>query len=91
MLPLTGAVNDSIFAYGPGENTTTFSDPDFMPIFLDETNSTERADAENICGGSSNLACIFDYIATKNKEIATSTKDVSSTYQNQEANMCKLI
>uniref|UniRef100_A0A2C9JE70 Cubilin n=1 Tax=Biomphalaria glabrata TaxID=6526 RepID=A0A2C9JE70_BIOGL len=72
----TWAVTDesTLFVYDlPGQNTSTFTDPTFTPIFLDEVNATVRAEAEKVCDSKTNLPCIFDYIATKNVLVARSS------------------
>ncbi|XP_059175578.1 mucin-like protein [Physella acuta] len=62
--------NESLFQYSYGQSTSTFSNPNFTPLFYDEQNPTTIAEAEKICNGSGNLPCIFNFIATQNEKIA---------------------
>uniref|UniRef100_A0A2C9K9Q8 Mucin-like protein n=1 Tax=Biomphalaria glabrata TaxID=6526 RepID=A0A2C9K9Q8_BIOGL len=73
-------VVDSIFTYGYGQNTSTYSDPLHKPLFLDE-NPQYVDDAAKVCNGIRNLPCIFDYIATRNIQVAQSSLNAST---NQE-------
>ncbi|XP_059158121.1 uncharacterized protein LOC131942326 [Physella acuta] len=73
--------NESLFQYGYGQNTITFSNSSFQPIFYDEQNATTKEEAEKFCNGSGNLPCIFDYIATKNEKIAESSLKSSDTFE----------
>ena len=66
--------NESLFTYNPGETFANFSEPDHVPIFLDQIDSDIRAEAEKTCGGSNKLECIFDYSQTKNRELALDTQ-----------------
>lgn len=79
-----GAINqsESLFAYGYGQNTTTFSNPNFTPLFYDEQNATTIAEAENYCNGTENLPCIFDFIATQNEAIAGASFKSSENFKN---------
>ncbi|KAI8767258.1 mucin protein, partial [Biomphalaria glabrata] len=67
---------NSVFMYGPGENTSLYQHPDFEPFYKDETNPAQLAEAEAQCG-ESNDACIFDYLATGDKVFARYTKEFS--------------
>ncbi|XP_055859533.1 uncharacterized protein LOC106054924 [Biomphalaria glabrata] len=73
-------VVDSIFTYSYGQNTSTYSDPLHKPLFLDE-NPQYVDDAAKVCNGIRNLPCIFDYIATRNIQVAQSSLNAST---NQE-------
>ena len=66
--------DESLFTYNPGETFANFSKADHVPIFLDQIDSDIRAEAEEICGGSNKLECIFDYSQTKNRELALDTQ-----------------
>ena len=76
LLRPTGALTDetSLFTYPEGENTHTYTNDSFVPIFLSEVNATVRADAEAMCGGAEDLGCIFDYIATGDAALAVNTR-----------------
>ncbi|XP_068728477.1 mucin-like protein isoform X2 [Montipora capricornis] len=71
--------NISLFTYKPGENTSTFSNAFFVPIFLDEPidfGSDElRTAAELACQGDVN--CLFDIASTGDVSVGASTKEVS--------------
>lgn len=63
---------ESLFCYKIGENVSTFSHPDHVPVFLDEIgNFTEGQIAT--CG--SNTACLYDFLQTGDSEIAAQTKE----------------
>jgi len=71
--------NTSLFTYNPGENTTTFANTSFVPIFLDEpipfANDALRQEAEEICQGDAN--CLFDIASTGDTAVGASTKQTS--------------
>lgn len=73
--------NESLFQYGYGQNTTTFSNSSFTPLFYDEQNATTKAEAEKFCNGSWNIPCVFDFIATKNEKIAEASLKSSDTFE----------
>ncbi|XP_059160048.1 mucin-like protein [Physella acuta] len=73
--------NESLFQYSYGQNTSTFSNPNFTPLFYDEQNPTTIAEAEKICNGSGNLPCIFDFIATQNEKIAETSLKSSDQFE----------
>ena len=54
---------------------------DFVPKFLDETDPALVAEAEAKCNGSSNLPCIFDYVYTRNAELAQQTQQTEQQAQ----------
>lgn len=87
---LPGAVNgDSIFTYINRQNTSSFSDRSFKPIFLDEVDKMVRMKAEQVCGGPSDLPCIFDFIATQDDQFAIATQETNSDFTQQEQVICK--
>lgn len=67
----------SLFTYIRGYTTENYFDDAFVPIFLDEVNATLRNESEQVCGGGGNIGCVFDYIATENKQLALGTKQAS--------------
>ena len=71
--------NTTLFTYGPGENTSTFSNASFVPIFLDEpinfANDQLRQAAELACQGDVN--CLFDIASTGDVSVGESTKQVA--------------
>ncbi|KAK0067662.1 fibrillin-3, partial [Biomphalaria pfeifferi] len=62
---------NTVFKYKEGENATTYQNFKFEPLYLEEANQTLVKQAEDIC--KDNAACIFDYVATGNKDFATAT------------------
>lgn len=75
--------------YGLREEPRDYSHPEFLPIFLDEQSPADRQAAQNLCGAT-NLACIYDYIATGSAGIASATKSSASTASETEkiSSMC---
>jgi len=69
----------SLFQYRAGRSYKDFQHPDFLPIFLDEVPPEDLASAERLCGtGPSNVACVFDFLATLDEAIATNTGKTTS-------------
>lgn len=71
--------NTTLFTYNPGENTSTYANASFVPIFLDEpisfaTNEL-RVAAEHACQGDVN--CLFDIASTGDVSVGESTKQVA--------------
>jgi hypothetical protein len=60
--------------YGPRETAADYFHSDFEPVFLDEMSSEKKQTAEYVCG-SSNHACLYDFIASGNETFAISTRD----------------
>ncbi|XP_055957125.1 fibrillin-1-like isoform X3 [Patella vulgata] len=75
--------SESVFNYPPRKGPADFSFPEFVPVFLDEQPDDVKAQAYAVCGGQTNLACIYDFIATGNQALAaetlTSNDDAEST------------
>ncbi|KAK7482987.1 hypothetical protein BaRGS_00025764, partial [Batillaria attramentaria] len=67
--------SDSVMRYGPREGPANYTHPDFYPIFLDEQPADVIQEAEAACV-SSNLACIYDYVATGSSTFALDSKQV---------------
>ena len=72
---------ESLFTYPAGQTFADFSNPDHLPIFLDQINASLRAEAEQICGGSNKIECIYDYTQTRNQELA---RDTQTTIERNE-------
>ena len=72
----------SLFYYEDDENVTTFSDPNHIPLFLDEIDNATLNKAIDICGGFDNIECLFDFSQTRNAELAQST--ASTNNENNE-------
>ena len=64
----------SVMKYSTRESVSDYSFPEFKPMFLDQADPAVKKEAIKVCGGVKNIACVFDYIATGNKELAESTK-----------------
>ena len=82
--------SESLFYYQRGENASTFSYPNHVPLFPDEiplSNFTqEQIDA---CGGDS--ACLYDYLQTNDPEIAMQTKGTSEENTALSQNLGELL
>ena len=65
---------ESLFTYAPGRTYANYSNPNHVPVFLDQIDAETRSEAEKICGGSDKIECIFDYSQTKNEELALDTQ-----------------
>ena len=74
--------DQSLFYYETGENVSTFSDPNHIPVFLDEIDNETLSEAIDICGGDENIECLFDFSQTRNEALAQST--ASTNNQNNE-------
>ena len=83
LLPGTTYANESIFVYRNGRSHQYYvtDNADFVPKFLDETDPALIAEAESQCNGSSNLPCIFDYVYTRNGELARATQQTEQQAQ----------
>lgn len=83
--------NASLFTYNPGENTTTFANASFVPIFLDEpipfANDALRQEAEEICQGDAN--CLFDIASTGDTAVGASTKQTSVQLESESQELRK--
>ena len=87
---LPGLISDSesLFRYEPKKGPADFRFPDFVPIFLDEASAAAKAQAETLCG-TSNVACIYDYIATGSQTVAEATKGTKEAADETESNISK--
>lgn len=63
--------DESIFRYNDGITHANFSFRNFTPKFLDEANQTLVAEANRICNNVQQ--CVFDYVFTGNRDLATYT------------------
>ena len=54
---------------------------DFVPKFLDEADPAVLAEAEGHCNGSTNLPCLFDFVYTRNAELASQTLETEQQAQ----------
>uniref|UniRef100_A0A2C9M586 VWFD domain-containing protein n=1 Tax=Biomphalaria glabrata TaxID=6526 RepID=A0A2C9M586_BIOGL len=71
--------NNSIFAYGAYKSSANYSHQEFVPLFLDEVSESERNASIAKCGD--NVACQYDYLATRDEKFAENTKDTFTSSQ----------
>lgn len=88
----TGQVNDStsLFTYNAGENTSTFSNTSFVPMFIEDLtfyNESLKKQAYAACNGDIN--CLFDAASTKDLSVGISTKIVGSQMVNESSTLSK--
>ena len=59
----------------PGENVSTFSDPNHVPPFLDEIRDNLEANSTltDICGN--NTECLYDFAQTGNEAVGMATME----------------
>lgn len=87
---ITGAVNEetSIFHYVSGLSHRDHSHPDFVPFFVDEYPEEQRNASRAACGGdSASQACIFDYLATGDKQLALSSGNTDTSNREDLVNI----
>ncbi|KAL8617491.1 hypothetical protein ACOMHN_062702 [Nucella lapillus] len=72
----TWAVTDdnSLFVYEGGWGTSQYTNDSFQPLFLSEIPNHKLAEAQKVCGGVADLSCIYDFVATDDKDLAAGTK-----------------
>ena len=75
---------ESLFYYDNGENVSTLSDPNHIPIFLDEIDNDTLNEAIDICGGDENIECLFDFSQTRNEALAQSTANTNNVNNENE-------
>ena len=73
---------ESLFFYEEGENVSTVSNPKHLPVFLDEINNVTVTEAVEFCEGLENIECVYDFVLTRNIELALST--MSTNKENNE-------
>lgn len=85
-------VATSRFHYRTGFSHADYQFPGFIPLFTEDYNDTQLADAAQVCGSRDNFACIYDYLATLNEAIANQTKAYSedAVVISTEASKCIL-
>ncbi|XP_028415599.1 sushi domain-containing protein 2-like isoform X2 [Dendronephthya gigantea] len=85
--------NKTLFTYHVGKSYDSFSNLNFIPVFLDETNSlfsssTLAKEARSICGG--NEECLFDIAVTGKTDIGEATLQSFNEIQ-KRTNASKLV
>jgi len=80
---------ESIFAYEPGENVGTFSDPNHVPPFLDEIKSNLMGNSTltDVCGD--NVECLFDFGQTGDVKVGMATMAVQNETATETQDACK--
>ncbi len=71
-----------MFYYQNGQNASSFSVPDHVPVYLDEISNETLAGAVGVCGSIDNIECIFDFSQTNDEALAMTT--MSTNNQNNE-------
>ena len=69
---ILGKVNKSHFIYQAGKNATSYDHPNFVPRFIKRVIMMNNTKAKELCNNT--VECMYDYITTKNDEIAKNTK-----------------
>ena len=75
--------SNTVLRYGPREGPADFAHPEFRPILLDEVPAATRQAAEELCGAT-NVACIYDYVATGSAAIANASKATADSAEERE-------
>ncbi|KAL3836509.1 hypothetical protein ACJMK2_021935, partial [Sinanodonta woodiana] len=65
---------ESVFKYPKEKGHADFHHGNFTPKYLGEATESELREASKRCGN--NTACVYDFILTKNEQVAENTKDV---------------
>ena len=85
--------NTTLFTYNPGENTRTYANVSFVPIFLDEpinfATDALRVAAELTCQGDVN--CLFDIASTGDVSVGDSTKQVAVQIESESQALSKSV
>ena len=76
---------ESLFTYPAGSGVANFSNPNHIPVFLDEIDTTQAAE---VCGN--NVQCIFDFNQTGNIQLAQSTQQIQTENENNQQINSKL-
>ncbi|XP_070536985.1 mucin-like protein [Ptychodera flava] len=72
--------DESLFTYEDGESWDDYNDLEFVPLFIDETESNEYEElAREVCG--SHRDCMYDVIATGDAAIGEATLATSTNFQ----------
>ncbi|RUS86242.1 hypothetical protein EGW08_005984, partial [Elysia chlorotica] len=75
--------SNTIFTYENGLGPANFSDPSFVPIFLDEVPEATKQQAAAVCGGLEDSACVFDFVATGNAQLAERTQAAKQEFDTE--------
>ncbi|XP_059158120.1 mucin-like protein [Physella acuta] len=81
---------ESLFVYEYGKSRSSYQDPSYTPLFLDEVDPILRQEAEAVCGSNDSVPCIFDYVATNSTLIASNTLAAASLFEQQTQSISNL-
>lgn len=82
--------SNSLFTYKEGEDVSTFVNPSFKPMFIEDINwgnDSLRLQAEAACKGD--ISCLFDAASTGDLSIGLSTQQIGSQLVNDSNRMSK--
>ncbi|XP_059148171.1 uncharacterized protein LOC131935669 isoform X2 [Physella acuta] len=74
---------ESLFQYILGQNTSTFSNNSFDPLMMDEQSNDTKSQALQVCKDIKNIPCIYDFIITRNKNIASGTLNSDAKFKSE--------
>ncbi|XP_052809635.1 fibrillin-1-like, partial [Mya arenaria] len=77
----------SAFRYPQKKNHSSFQNNSFVPRFLDTVANETLDAAKATCGGSEDLACIFDQVFTENENISRQTLEITNASQATEVEL----
>ncbi|KAH9488617.1 hypothetical protein Btru_061290 [Bulinus truncatus] len=75
----------SLFEYPYGTNYSSFLDRYNDPLFMGEVNANDILEAEQKCQSQTNYACIYDFLVTKNEDLAKNSMRSSETFITQSS------
>ncbi|XP_052809616.1 mucin-like protein [Mya arenaria] len=81
----------SAFRYPQKKNHSSFQNSSFVPRFLDTVANETFDAAKATCGGSEDLACIFDQVFTENENISRQTLEITNASQATEVELNRRI
>lgn len=80
--------SNTVFIYDKGESTDDYQHLEYVPIFLDEADPAELAEARAILGDNYQ-ASIYDYVATGSADFARNTRTLEKTIDFINQNLSK--
>ena len=74
----TALQNETIFLYRNGITHTDYAidSINFVPKFLSDVNETLIAKAHEVCNGTGDQQCIYDYVVTLDTAVAVNTQEI---------------
>lgn len=79
--------NESLFYYDDGNDVTTFSDPNHIPVFPDEAVSRYTGEQRTAC--NDDPQCLFDTFETNDPEIGQETLVTNAQLIEQSTSLSK--